>query len=145
MARAIAAAARAELGTLPPVDGFMAQPGLGARGTVDGHEISVGKADLFADGTATVPVNLPQRCAEWEIARAHRRARRVATTPSSERWRIADTIRPSAAAAVRELQALGLHCVLLTGDNEPTARAVGADDRGDRRGGRTPFRPTRWR
>ena len=39
---------------------------------------------------------------------------------------IADTIRPSAAAAVRELQALGLHCVLLTGDNEPTARAVGA-------------------
>jgi P-type E1-E2 ATPase len=39
---------------------------------------------------------------------------------------VADTIRPSAAAAVRELQALGLHCVLLTGDNEPTGRAVGA-------------------
>jgi P-type E1-E2 ATPase len=33
-------------------------------------------------------------------------------------------VRPTAAAAVGELQALGLRCVLLTGDNEPTARAV---------------------
>jgi cation-transporting P-type ATPase A/B/Cu+-exporting ATPase len=38
---------------------------------------------------------------------------------------IADRIRPSAPAAVRELGALGLRCVLLTGDNGPTARAVG--------------------
>ena len=36
---------------------------------------------------------------------------------------IADTIRPTR-SAVEELQALGLHCVLLTGDNEPPARAV---------------------
>jgi cation-transporting P-type ATPase A/B/Cu+-exporting ATPase len=39
---------------------------------------------------------------------------------------VADTVRPSAAPAVRELQARGLRCILLTGDNEPTARAVGA-------------------
>ncbi len=39
---------------------------------------------------------------------------------------MADTVRPSAADAVRDLRALGLRCVLLTGDNEPTARAVGA-------------------
>ena len=37
---------------------------------------------------------------------------------------ISDTIRPSAAAAVSDLRALGLECVLLTGDNEATARAV---------------------
>jgi len=39
---------------------------------------------------------------------------------------LADAVRASAAPAVRELQALGLRCVLLTGDNETTARAVGA-------------------
>ena len=37
---------------------------------------------------------------------------------------VADTIRPSARTAVEALQSLGLECVLLTGDNESTARAV---------------------
>jgi P-type E1-E2 ATPase len=37
---------------------------------------------------------------------------------------VADSVRSSAAPAVRQLQALGLRCVLLTGDNETTARAV---------------------
>jgi len=126
VARAIAAAAQQELGSLPPVERFTAEPGVGARGTVDGHEISVGKAELFADRAAvTVPANLVAHCAEWEafgrtavlVGRDDAIVGAVA---------IADTIRPSAAPAVRELQALGLHCVLLTGDNEPTARTVGA-------------------
>jgi P-type E1-E2 ATPase len=39
---------------------------------------------------------------------------------------VADTVRPSAAGAVKALQELGLRCILLTGDNEPTARAIGA-------------------
>ena len=39
---------------------------------------------------------------------------------------VADTVKPSAAAAVAELRGLGLHPVLLTGDNEATARAVAA-------------------
>jgi cation-transporting P-type ATPase A/B/Cu+-exporting ATPase len=38
---------------------------------------------------------------------------------------VADTVRPSAAEAVSDLRALGLHCILLTGDNAETARAVG--------------------
>jgi P-type E1-E2 ATPase len=37
---------------------------------------------------------------------------------------LTDAIRPSAAPAVRELTELGLHCVLVTGDNEATAHAV---------------------
>jgi len=40
---------------------------------------------------------------------------------------VADTIKPSAAAAVAELRELGLHPILLTGDNEATARAVAAE------------------
>ena len=39
---------------------------------------------------------------------------------------VADTVKPSAAAAVAELRGLGLRPILLTGDNEATARAVAA-------------------
>ena len=39
----------------------------------------------------------------------------------------ADTIRPSARQAVADFKTLGLRCVLLTGDNEPTAKAVAAE------------------
>jgi P-type Cu+ transporter len=120
VARAITAAQR-DVGTLLPVDGFMSQSGLGTRGKVEGHEIAVGKPGLFS-GWA-VPLNLSARCAQWEalgcttvlVGRDDAIVGAVA---------VADTVRPTAASAVRELQALGLHCVLLTGDNEPTARAV---------------------
>lgn len=125
VARAITAAAEEELGSLPPVDGFQAQPGIGARGMVEGHEVSIGKAALFADRSVTVPATMVARCAEWEaVGRTAVLVGRDDTIVGAVA--IADTIRPSAAPAVRELQALGLHCVLLTGDNEPTARAVGA-------------------
>ena len=46
---------------------------------------------------------------------------------------LADTVRPTAADAVRELHALGLHCVLLTGDNEATALRRRRFDRCERR------------
>jgi len=125
VARAIAATAEAELGTLPAVHGFMSEPGVGARGTVDGHPISVGKPDLFADCIAAIPDHLAAQCAQWESLG------RTAVLVGRDNiivgaLAVADTVRPSAASAVQGLQALGLHCVLLSGDNEPTARAVGA-------------------
>ena len=43
IARAVAEAARDRVGTLPPVTGFAAVEGLGVRGTVDGHEVAVGR------------------------------------------------------------------------------------------------------
>ena len=126
VARAIAVAAEVEVGALPAVDHFAAQPGVGVRGTVDGHLISVGKPDLFATGVGTVPDDLARRCAEWEtLGRTAVLVGRDDAVVGA--IAVADTVRPSAASAVRGLQALGLHCVLLSGDNEPTARAVGAE------------------
>lgn len=123
--RAIAAAARQELGALPPVDAFTARPGMGARGTVDGHDILVGKAELFVELAVAIPPAFAARCAEWEdLGRTAVLVGRDDAIVGAVA--VADTIRPSAPAAVRELQLLGLRCVLLTGDNEPTARAVGA-------------------
>jgi P-type E1-E2 ATPase len=125
VAVAISAAARKQAGPLPRAEGFRALPGLGARGTVDGHEVVIGRARLLTEQGMTVPPDLAAQCGEWEHA---------GSTAVLIAWdgavrgamAVADTIKPSAAASVAALRALGLHPVLLTGDNEATARAVAA-------------------
>jgi Cu+-exporting ATPase len=129
-AAALAEAAMAEAvitdaGPLPRASGFRALPGLGARGTVDGRDVLVGREKLLADHGFCVPADLAAQCREWEDA---------GRTSVLVGWAgavrgviaVADTVKPSAAPAIAELRALGLRPILLTGDNEPTARAVAA-------------------
>jgi Cu+-exporting ATPase len=103
--RAIAAAARAELGALPPVERFRSEPGFGVSGVVGGREVVVGRGD----GTLAV------RVGGKELARLE----------------VADAVKPTSRAAVEALRQLGLAPVLLTGDGraaaERTAREVGID------------------
>jgi cation-transporting P-type ATPase A/B/Cu+-exporting ATPase len=123
VAGAISAAARTELGSLPRAGRFLALPGLGARGSVDDHEVVIGREDLFADLGMTVPAELGRGCRTWEQA---------GCTVVLAGWdgqvrgavAVADTVKPSAAAAVAELRTLGLRTVLLTGDSQATAEAV---------------------
>jgi Cu+-exporting ATPase len=125
VAAAVAAAARKEAGPLPLAEGFRSLPGLGARGTVDGHHVVVGRAKLLAEQGMTVPAELAAQCAEWE--RAGRTAVLIGWD-GTVRGAVAvtDTVKPSAAEAVAALGELGLRSILLTGDNEATARAVAA-------------------
>jgi P-type Cu+ transporter len=125
VAAAISAAAREEAGPLPLADGFKALPGLGARGTVDGHEVLVGRETLLTEQGMAVPADLAGQCREWE--QAGRTAVLVGWDGAVRgAVAVADTVKPSAAAAIARLRGLGLHPVLLTGDNEATARAVAA-------------------
>jgi P-type Cu+ transporter len=101
IARAVATAARSELGALPHVESFVNRPGIGVTGRVEGHDVEVGRAD----GRLTV---------SWD---GEQRALLV----------VEDTIKPTSAAAVAELVELGLTPVLLTGDGEQTARRVAAE------------------
>ena len=125
LAAAITAAARAEAGLLPQPERFTALPGLGARGVVDGHEVVVGREKLLAERGMKIPPELAGPCQAWE---------RSGCTTVLIGWdglvhgavAVTDTVKPSAAAAIAELRGLGLHPVLLTGDNEATARAVAA-------------------
>jgi Cu+-exporting ATPase len=126
VAAAITAAARADADPLPRATDFAALPGLGARGIVDGREVLVGRAKLFDDQGMSPPVVMSQKCREWE--RAGRTAVLVGWDGEARGViAVADTIKPSAAPAVAALRGLGLHPVLLTGDNEATARAVAAE------------------
>jgi P-type Cu+ transporter len=122
---AITVAAHAESsGQLPQPAGFAALPGLGARGTVDGVPVIVGRTKLFTEAGLVIPATLAAQAAQWEqagwttvLAGWDGRARGVLA--------VADTIKPSAAAAISALRSLGLRTVLLTGDNEATGQAVG--------------------
>jgi len=124
-AAALAEAVLTESAPLPQAGGFKALPGLGARGTVDGREVLVGRDRLFADQGLTVPADLARQCREWEQAG---RTAVLAGWDGAARGviAVADTVKPSAAPAVAELRALGLRPILLTGDNETAARAVAA-------------------
>jgi P-type Cu+ transporter len=125
-AKAIVGYARAELGELPPVERFASLSGLGAKGRVDGQQILVGSVRMLDEAGIALPAELDEPCGDWE--RWGRTTVVVARDGSAVGvFALADTVRPSAAAAVSELAALGLRTVLLTGDNEATARAVAAE------------------
>ncbi|HWE80379.1 MAG TPA: heavy metal translocating P-type ATPase [Gaiellaceae bacterium] len=101
VAEAVVRAARRELGTLPAVTGFRNEPGVGVRGTVEGTEVAVGRSG----GRIEV---------HWGgVPRA--------------RLSLRDRVKPTSAQAVRELKALGLTPVLLTGDSYANATRVAAE------------------
>ena len=125
VAAAVTAAARAEPVPLTSADSFAALAGLGARGAVDGHDVIVGRDQLFRDRGISIPPGLAGWSAEQE------RAGRTTILVSWDdviRGAIAvtDTVKPSAAPAVAALRHLKLRPVLLTGDNQATAEAVAA-------------------
>jgi Cu+-exporting ATPase len=98
IARAIVDAARSELGSLPPVSGFRNVPGVGVYGVVEGQDVEVARRS----GAITV---------SWDDSP---RATLV----------VRDTVKPTSREAVRQLEELGLKAVLLTGDDESTARRI---------------------
>jgi P-type Cu+ transporter len=122
VAAAISAAAGAGL---PVAEHFQALPGLGARAVVDGRQVVVGREALLRDLGFAVPPGLAAQSASWE-----QEGRTVVLAGWDGQLRgafaIADTVKPSAPAAIAELRRLGLRPMLLTGDNEATAQAVAA-------------------
>jgi Cu+-exporting ATPase len=126
IAQAIARAARERHGQLPPVESFNNREGLGVEGVVDGHGVQVGRPALMADWGLTVPAELD---AAKQAAEAQGRTAVLAAWDGEVRavLAVADTVKPTSAEAIDRLKRLGLRPVLLTGDNETTARAVAAE------------------
>jgi P-type Cu+ transporter len=127
VARAIAAAARAEVGELAPVASFANREGLGVEGVVDfDRAVVVGRPALAAQRGLDVPAEL---AAALESAEAAGRTAVLAGWDGRVRavLSVADAVKPKSAAAVRALKRLGLTPVLLTGDNRTTAEAVAGE------------------
>jgi P-type Cu+ transporter len=131
IAQAIARGARERGVELVPVEGFANTQGLGVNGVVAGHAVVAGRERFLADWALHLPADLARAKADAEAA---------GRTPVLAGWDgaarvvlvVADTVKPTSAEAIRELRALGLTPVLLTGDNrraaEAVAREVGIDE-----------------
>ncbi|WP_051791013.1 heavy metal translocating P-type ATPase [Amycolatopsis jejuensis] len=124
--RAIVELARAELGEVGEVEEFRALSGLGVSGRVGGRQVFVGSARLLLAEVGALPPALDAMRERWEAG-----GNTVVTVAIGGEVgaviALADGVRPSAGGAVAELRALGLRTVMLTGDNEATARVVAAE------------------
>ncbi|MCI7193081.1 heavy metal translocating P-type ATPase [bacterium] len=124
LARAVLDYGRAAGLAPEPVTGFAALPGNGLRAVLQGRTL-VGGSESFLDSQTRVPD---------AVRREGRRLAEQGKTPlyfaADGRVlgliAVADVIKEDSPQAVRELQNMGIHVVMLTGDNERTARAIGA-------------------
>ncbi|MFC7358804.1 heavy metal translocating P-type ATPase [Nocardioides astragali] len=130
IARAVADAAKDKHGTIPEVEDFVNVEGLGVQG-------------VLVEGGAShaVLVGRPQLLGEWsqhltdDLKATLEHAQTTGGTAVAVGWDgkargivvVADAIKPTSATAIRELRALGLRPVLLTGDNAAVARTVAAE------------------
>lgn len=123
VARAIASAARTELGQLPEVTDFESSPGMGTTGLVNGHKVMVGRESLFSKTLVITPADL--RSALTNARNGGNTAVLVVVDGAVKAvCVVADQPKTTSAVAIAELHKLGLRSVLLTGDNHATALAI---------------------
>ncbi len=122
LALAILARARAADVALRPVDEFSALPGMGVRARLDGHTYLLGSPRFAGGDQFAIGDGVRQLTETGATAVVIADEKQVIIGMLG----IADDIRPSSAAAVARLQAMGIEVIMLTGDNESTAAAIAA-------------------
>jgi len=107
---------------IPLAESFQSITGRGVSGIVEGHTVLIGNPQLLRDhGVDVAPLLEP--------------AEQAAENGRTPLWVsiddelagvivVADTIKPTSIAAIQQLHREGLHVVMLTGDNERTARSI---------------------
>ena len=103
---------------------FEALPGNGLRARLDGSEL-LGGSVKFISGNAEIPEKMLQECdklaGEGKTPLCFARDGKLLGVIAA-----ADVIKPESPEAVRQLRNMGIRVVMLTGDNERTAKAIGA-------------------
>jgi Cu+-exporting ATPase len=122
LAAAIVKGAEAKKLTLVDVVGFSSTTGKGVKGTVSGKQVAVGNAELFRD-LAVDPAALLERA---EALRKEGQTVMLVAVDGKAAGLVgvSDPIKESTPDAIRELTAAGLKIIMVTGDNETTAKAV---------------------
>ena len=118
LAAAILAEADARGVETPRATAFEAIAGHGIRAVVDGHTVVAGNERLAGDAGERAALLAGQGKTVVSVL--------VDDVPAGA-IAVADTLKPSSAAAVGRLRQLGLDVVMLTGDQEATARAIAAE------------------
>jgi Cu+-exporting ATPase len=124
LAAAVVAGAAARGVALAEARAFLASPGGGVRGTVDGRDVALGTAAFLASlGVDAAPLLAHAEAERTEGATAVL----VAVDGVAAGLLVAaDPVKPGAVEAVRALQAEGLRVIMVTGDARTSAQAVAA-------------------
>ncbi|OLE88624.1 MAG: copper-translocating P-type ATPase [Crenarchaeota archaeon 13_1_20CM_2_51_8] len=122
LAAAVVNAAQGKRIELSDPSGFEALPGLGVKATVRGHEVLLGNLELM--GKFSVPVEAySERMMELQDQGKTISLLALDREPVSLIG-LADTVKESSAPTIKALKKMGLDIVMLTGDNERTAKAI---------------------
>ena len=123
LARAILEKAKEENAGIEEVTGFQALPGNGLTAILDGHTLYGGNHTFISSKVSV----------DGDIQKEAEQLAEAGKTPlffgNEERLlgviAVADVIKEDSPQAIKELQNMGIHVVMLTGDNERTAKAIG--------------------
>jgi len=123
LGRAVVDAGRAAGAPLPDTDGFRSVAGHGVEGRVEGTLVVVGRRRLAHEHGMVIPADCEN------AARLAEEAGQTAVLVGWDRrvrgvLALADTVRPEATRALRELEGQGVQVAMLTGDNSRTANAI---------------------
>ena len=111
-------------GECPEAEDFAAVPGRGLTAKIEGYTVFGGNADFIREKTA-----LPETTTQRAAALADEGKTPLYFSRNNELLgviAVADVMKSDAAEAIRELKGMGLHVVMLTGDNARTAAAIGS-------------------
>lgn len=124
LAEAIVAGIGAKQIELPGTESFEAIPGYGIKAVVGGRELLVGTRRLMEK------YNIDAKAAYDPMSRLEETGKTAMLVAIDKRYAgmvaVADTIKETSQAAVRRLKQMGIEVIMITGDNERTARAIAA-------------------
>jgi Cu2+-exporting ATPase len=125
LARALVAAA-ASNGDVPAATDFRSLTGRGVQATVEGRSLAVGGPALLRQRNLTTPDDLADQIAEWK-ERGAAVLYLLDDTGVLGAFALEDEVRPEAREAIDQLHAAGRTVVMITGDAQQVADAVGRD------------------
>ncbi|MBQ9299386.1 MAG: heavy metal translocating P-type ATPase [Clostridia bacterium] len=123
LAKAVIREAEARRIAAAPVDGFEALPGSGVRAVLQGREL-LGGSLKFISGKIDLPGEL-QKAAEELASQGKTPLAFLENGRLAGMIAVADVIKEDSPQAIRELRNMGIRVVMLTGDNQRTAEAIG--------------------
>lgn len=122
LSKAIVAYAEKKQITFQPVSSFLANPGFGVTGNINNNNVVIGKEAFMRESLINVA------SASETVSRLQSEGKTVVYVGAQRKLAgviaLADSIRATSKEAVHSVQSMGINVVLLTGDNEVTARAI---------------------
>lgn len=123
LGQAIVEFTRRRNGSLSEIKQFEAVTGRGIKATIDGRQVMVGSRKMLEEAGIKLDQAIEQRMSDLEQQAKTAMLVAVDGNPAGI-IAVADTIKPDSSKAIATLKEFGLNPVMVTGDNERTARAI---------------------